>query len=329
MAVSSGTAALHAAMNAAGIGPKDRVIVPAITFVATANTVVYQGGTPVFADVEPDTLLLDPADVEERITPETKAIALVDYGGQPCDYGSFRDLAESHGLTLIADSCHALGAEYRGKRVGSLADLTVFSFHPAKHVTTGEGGMVVTEDARAAKQMRVFRNHGITSDQRERLEARTWRYELVDLGHNLRITDFQCALGLSQLRRLPKMLEQRREIAKWYDEALGNLPGISPLTVKTDISHAYHLYVVRVEAGSAKRQEVFDFLARKGIGANVHYIPVHLQPFYQELFGTGLGLCPNAEAAYEQILTLPLFPRMSVSDVDYVVDSLRKAVASS
>lgn len=329
VAVSSGTAALHAAMYAADIGPGDEVIVPAITFVATANAVVYQGGTPVFGDVEPDTLLLDPHDVAERITPKTRAIVPVDFAGQPVNYDAFSDLAEDHDLLLLGDSCHALGAEYQGRRIGTLADLTVFSFHPAKHVTTGEGGMVVGDDASMAERMRAFRNHGITQGPRDRMESGTWYYELADLGYNLRITDFQCALGLSQLKRLPQLLDRRQDLAQHYDEALGRLEGVFPLTRKEDRRHANHLYVVRFDAGKSKRQQAFDVLAQKGVSANVHYIPVHLQPFYRTRFGTERGLCPRAEAAYEQILTLPLFPGMSHSDVDYVVQALGEVVASS
>ncbi|MCP4566239.1 MAG: aminotransferase class I/II-fold pyridoxal phosphate-dependent enzyme, partial [FCB group bacterium] len=200
VAVSSGTAALHCAMYALGIGPGDEVILPPMTFAATANCVVFLGGTPVFADVQPDTLLIDPVAVEKKITKRTRAIIAVDYAGQPCDYDSLRDIANSHGLSLIADGCHALGAVYKGHRVGSLADMTVFSFHPVKHITTGEGGMITTNDPKFAGRMRRFRNHGIDTDFRQREQQGSWYYEMVDLGYNYRITDMQCALGLSQLK---------------------------------------------------------------------------------------------------------------------------------
>lgn len=326
VAVASGTAALHAAAYAAGIGPGDEVIVPAMTFAASANCVVYLGGTPLFADVLEDSLLLDPAEVEEKITPHTKAIMAVDYTGQPCDYDALQAIANRHGLTLIADSAHALGAEYKGRMVGTLADLTTFSFHAVKHVTTGEGGMVVTDDLELAKRMRRFRNHGISTDSRAREERGTWYYEMVDLGYNYRLTDLQCALGLSQLQKLPRSLARRRSIAKWYDEAFTEIPGIEPLGVSPDVLHAYHLYVVRIdpEKTGMDRGTAFRMLRERGIGVNVHYIPVHLHPYYRKRFGTGPGLCPVAEAAYERILSLPMFPAMTDADLERVVDSVEQ-----
>jgi perosamine synthetase len=331
VAVSSGTAALHTAVYAAGIGPGDEVIVPSLTFVATANAVVFQGGTPVFADVEEDTLLLDPEDVVERITGRTKAIMTVDYAGQPCDYDRFRALADKHELTLIADACHAFGAEYRGKRVGSLADLTAFSFHPVKHITTGEGGMVVTQDADYAERMRRFRNHGIDRNSHSRVKRGTWYYEMTDLGYNYRITDFQCALGLSQLRKLPSWLALRRAVADSYTNAFADIRTIRPLAVSPRVRHAYHLYVVRVNSRDPRndRNAVFAALQEQGIAANVHYIPAHLHPFYRRRFRTGPGQCPVAEAAYQEILSLPIFPRMEDRDVEGVIAAVRKAVGTA
>ena len=220
VAVSNGTAALHAAAYAAGIGAGDEVIVPAMTFAASANCVLYLGGTPVFADVLEGSLLLDPAQVEAKLTPRTKAILAVAYTGHPADYDALRAIADRHGLLLIADAAHSLGAEYKGRQVGTLADLTTFSFHPVKHVTTGEGGMVVTDKPELAERMRIFRNHGISTDARVRAEKGTWYYEMVDWGYNDRLTDIQCALGISQLRRLPRSLARRRTIAARYEEAL-------------------------------------------------------------------------------------------------------------
>jgi perosamine synthetase len=322
VAVSSGTAALHVALYAAGIGPGDEVIVPPMTFAATANAAVYLGGTPVFADVLPETLLLDPAEVAKKITSRTKAIIAVDYAGQPCDYDALRSLAQTRGVTLLSDGCHALGATWRGAPVGSIADLTCFSFHPVKHITTGEGGMITTNNPDFALRMRTFRNHGITSDHRQRSEHGSWFYEMVDLGFNYRISDFQCALGSSQLRKLPAWLDRRREIAARYDAAFSGSASICPLSVNPAAGHAYHLYVVRV---AGDRQESFRKLRERGIGANVHYIPVHLHPFYRRRFGTGPGLCPVAEAAYEQILSLPMFPRMTDADVERVISELTES----
>lgn len=328
VAVSNGTAALHAAMFALGIGPGDEVIVPAITFAATANCIVYQGATPIFADVSPDTLLLDLGDLEARITPATRAIIPVDYAGQPCQYDALRDLATRHNLALVADGCHALGAEDAGRRVGSLADLTTFSFHPVKHITTGEGGAITTTNADLAERCRRFRNHGIATDHRQRERKGTFYYEMVELGYNYRLTDFQCALGLRQLKVLPGFLERRRAIAARYDAAFARIARVRPLAKRAGASHAYHLYVVRfdLERLSASRNELFAALRAEGIGVNVHYLPVHLHPFYRQRFGLGPGLCPAAEAAYEAILTLPLFPAMTDGDADDVVTAVEKVI---
>jgi perosamine synthetase len=328
VAVSSGTAALHAAMYAIGIGPGDEVVVPPMTFAASANCVVFQGGTPVFADVDPDTLLLDPAHVEAKITPRTKAILAVDYTGQPCDYDALRAMADRHGLILMADACHALGGSYKGRPVGSLADLSTFSFHPVKHVTTGEGGTITADDLDLAQRMRVFRNHGITSDHRQREQQGSWFYEMVDLGYNYRLTDLQCALGMNQLRKLPGWVARRQEIARRYDAAFTEIPAVKPLGVREDVSHAYHLYVIRLNLDQLQvdRARVFVALRAEGIGVNVHYIPVHLHPFYRERFGTGPGLCPVVERAYERLISLPMFPRMSDQDANNVIVAVCKVI---
>jgi perosamine synthetase len=328
VAVSSGTAALHCAMYALGIGPGHEVIVPAMTFAASANCVIYQGGTPVFVDVAADTLLIDPEDVERKITPQTKAIIAVDYAGQPCDYHALKEIADRHHLSLVADACHSLGATYRGRSVGSLADLSVFSFHPVKHITTGEGGMITTDREEYAKRLRIFRNHGITSDHWQREAQGSWFYEMVDLGYNYRITDFQCALGMSQLQNLPRWLERRQEIARQYDEAFAGIKEIRPLAVEAEVRHAYHLYVIRVNKDERgfDRKTFFQALRSRGIGVNVHYIPVHLHPFYQKRFGTGPGLCPVAESVYEQILSLPMYPAMTDEDIKIVINTVRSLI---
>jgi perosamine synthetase len=325
VAVSSGTAALHAAMFAVAVGPGDEVIVPAMTFAASANCVVFQGGTPIFADVDPETLLIDPKSAASLITPRTKAILAVDYAGQPCAYDALRDLAEARRVKLIADGCHALGARYRDRPVGSVADLTAFSFHPVKHITTGEGGMISTDDSELALRMRRFRNHGLSSDARQRQDEGAWYYEMVDLGYNYRLTDFQCALGLAQLRRVPGWVQRRQELARRYDEAFTPDTGIFPLRSIPGNTHSHHLYVVRVEAD---RASVFSDLRGRGIGVNVHYMPVHLHPFYRARLGTGPGLCPNAEHAYERILSLPMFPLLTDADQETVIDAVRGAAAA-
>jgi len=303
---SSGTAALHAMMFALDIGPGDEVIVPALTFAATANAVVYQGGTPVFADVDATTLLVDPASVAACITTRTRAIVAVDYAGQPCDYSALQELADRCGVPLLADACHSLGAKYRRRCAGSLARMTAFSFHPVKTVACGEGGAVTTDEAELNARLRLFRNHGITTDHRQREATGSWYYEMVELGYNYRLSDIHSALGLSQLRKLPRFLECRRAIARRYDEAFAGLGRIRPLACRHDVEHAYHLYVVKL----SDRDIGFTELRRQGIGVNVHYVPVHLHPFYRKRFGTGPGLCPVAEESFQQIVSLPIFPAL-------------------
>jgi len=321
VAVNSGTAALHCAMYALGVGPGDEVVVPPMTFAATANCVVFQGATPVFADVTPGTLLLDPSRVEARISSRTKAILCVDYAGQPCDYDALGEVARSHGIPLVADACHSLGGGYKGRSVGTLADISVFSFHPVKHITTGEGGMLTTNDPSLATRARNFRNHGIATDARQRAENGSWYYEMADLGFNYRLTDFQCALGISQLSKLPAFIARRQALAAHYQRGFSLVPEVTPLSVRSEISHAYHLYVVALDLDklSADRNEIFAALRARGIGVNVHYIPVHLHPYYRQRFGTGPGMCPVAEESYERILSLPIFPAMSTGDVETVV----------
>lgn len=328
VAVSSGTAALHAAVHALDIGHGDEVIVPAITFAASANAVVFEGATPVFADVDPDSLLINPEQVEALITPRTKAVISVDYAGQPCDYDRLRAVVERHGLVLVDDACHAIGGSYKSRPVGSLATLNTFSFHPVKHVATGEGGAITTGDPELAARMRVFRNHGITSDHRQRERQGSWFYEMVELGYNYRLSDIHCALGLAQLGKLAQSVSRRQAIAATYDTALAEIAGISPLAVRDDVSHAYHLYVVQLDPQvlTVDRGQVFRALRAEGIGVNVHYVPVYLHPYYQRHFGTGAGLCPRAEAAYERIFSLPMFPAMTDADVVDVLAAVGKVM---
>ena len=326
VAVSNGTAALHAAVHALGVGQGDEVIVTPMTFAASANAVLYVGATPVFADVNPDTLLIDPAQVEAKITPCTKAIVAVDYAGQPCDYVALWAIADQHGLSIVDDACHAIGGSDRGRSVGTLATLNTFSLHPVKHMTTGEGGVITTDDSERAGRMRVFRNHGITSDHRQRAEAGGFFYEMVELGYNYRITDFQCALGISQLRKLPESVARRREIASMYDAAFADIDYVRPLAVRPEAVHAYHLYMVKFDTAALGmgRAEIFKALRGENIGVNVHYIPVHLHPYYRQHLGTAPGLCPIAEAAYERLVTLPIFPQMTESDLDDVITAIKK-----
>jgi len=322
VAVNSGTAALHCAMRAGGIQPGDEVIVPAITFAASANAAIYEGAVPVFADIEADTLLIDIASVADRISDRTRAIVAVDFAGQPADYDALRELAKGRNITLIADTCHAPGATYKGRTTGTLADISCFSFHPVKHLTTCEGGMATTQDRQMAAHMRRFRNHGIDSDYRMREQSGVHSYDIVELGYNYRLSDIQCALGLSQLGRLKEWVAARQGIAALYDGLFANMAGVTPLKVHPDRTHAYHLYVVKLDGD---RDRVFSRLRADGIGANVHYSPVYLHSFYQQR-GYGRGIAPVAEAVSEKILTLPLFPSMTPSDVERVVGSIKRAM---
>lgn len=329
VAVSSGTAALHCAMFALGINQHDEVIVPPMSFAATANCVVYQGGTPVFSDIQPDTLLIDPQKIAEKITTKTRAIIAVDYAGQPCDYDKIKKIAKKYQLKVVSDSCHALGAEYKGEKVGSIADLTVFSFHPVKPITTGEGGLIVTNNQEYADRMRNFRNHGINSDFKQREQKDSWFYEMVSLGYNYRLTDIQCALGLSQLDKLDMFIERRRKIAGVYDETFADNRNVTPLYSNANIRHAYHLYVVKIafDQLALQRRNLFKKFREKGIGVNVHYIPIHLHPFYKKKFNTYHGLCPVGERVYHQILSLPIHPILTENEVRYIIDTIENETA--
>jgi perosamine synthetase len=327
---SSGTAALHGAAFAAGLGPGDEAITTPMTFCATANCVLYQGATPVFADVSYDTLNLDPAEVSQKISARVKAIIAVDYAGHPAALDELGELARTSGALLIEDASHALGAEYRGRRVGGIADMTVFSFHPVKHLTTGEGGMVTTNNARLAETLRRFRNHGISSEARARQETGQWHYEMVLLGFNYRLTDIACALGISQLKKLSANLARRREIAAYYTKAFRAVPGVIPPNVRVEVSPAWHLYPIRLDLSqpALDRGEIFRALRAENIGVNVHYIPVHFHPYYRDRLNHTHGECPVAETAYEGLISLPMFHGMTDADVEDVVNAVSKVMAS-
>jgi perosamine synthetase len=330
VAFSSGTAALHGAAFAAGLKPGDEAITSPLTFAATANCVLYQGARPVFADVSPDTLNLDPDRMAERITPHTRAVLPVDYAGHPADLDPILALAERHGVTVIEDACHALGAEYKGRRTGSIAHMSVFSFHPVKHVATGEGGMVTTDRADLAENLRRFRNHGISSDARQRQASGQWHYEMVLLGFNYRLTDVACALGISQLKKLDANLARRREIAARYTAAFRDLRGVIAPSVRPDVNPAWHLYPIRINTSQLKKDRAYVFraLRAENIGVNVHYIPVHLHPYYRDQFGYRGGEYPIAETAYGQLISLPMFHAMTDQDVEDVITAVSKVSAA-
>ena len=327
---SSGTAALHGAAFAAGLAPGDEAITTPLTFCATANCILYQRAMPVFADVSPDTLNLDPGEVSRKLSARVKAIIAVDYAGHPAGLDELGEIAKGQGVILIEDACHGLGAEFQGKRVGGIADMTVFSFHPVKHLTTGEGGMVATNDARLAETLRRFRNHGISSEARERQEAGQCFYEMVLLGFNYRLTDIACALGLSQLSKLSANLARRRQIAAHYTAAFRVLPGLIPPSVRAEVNPAWHLYPVRLDLAKlvVDRAQIFRALRAENIGVSVHYIPVHLHPYYRDQLDHRDGECPVAEAAYERLISLPMFHGMTDADVADVIEAVSKVIAN-
>ena len=321
VAISNGTSALHAACFAAGIGPGDEVITTPLTFAASANCVLYCGGTPVFADVDPKTYNIDPEDIRRKITDRTKAIIAVHLAGQPCDMDAIHSLAREYGLIVIEDGAHALGSVYKGKKVGSLSDMTTFSFHPVKPITTGEGGMIVTDNEEFYKKMALFRSHGITRD--DSMMTRNdgpWFYQQFDLGYNYRITDIQCALGCSQMKKLDRFLARRKEIVVRYNEAFADCDNIITPYQLSDTESGWHLYIVQVK--NCDRRQVFEAMREKGIGVNVHYIPVYMHPYYQE-HGYENVHCANAEEIYSHIISLPLYPGLTSEQQDYVIDTLK------
>lgn len=321
VAISNGTSALHAACFAAGIGPGDEVITTPLTFAASANCVLYCGGTPVFADVDPKTYNIDPEDIRRKITDRTKAIIAVHLAGQPCDMDAIHSIAHEYGLIVIEDGAHALGSVYKGKKVGSLSDMTTFSFHPVKPITTGEGGMIVTDNEEFYKKMALFRSHGITRD--DSMMTRNdgpWFYQQFNLGYNYRITDIQCALGCSQMKKLDRFLARRKEIVARYNEAFADCDNIITPYQLSDTESGWHLYIVQVK--NCDRRQVFEAMREKGIGVNVHYIPVYMHPYYQE-HGYENVHCANAEEIYSHIISLPLYPGLTSEQQDYVIDTLK------
>lgn len=328
VAVSNGTAALHTACYAVGITEGDEVLVPAITFAASSNCVLYCGGKPIFIDLDPKTYNIDVNKIEEKITSKTKAIIPVDFTGQSVDMDKILEIAKKYNLVVIEDAAHALGSEYKGKKVGTMADITEFSFHPVKPVTTGEGGVIVTNSKEYYDKMMLFRSHGITKDSKLMTKQHgPWYYEQVELGYNYRITDLQCALGISQMRKLDNFIKRRREIVKIYNDAFKDLEEIE-IPFEAEFSNSgWHIYVIALNLDklSVGRKEIFEALQRENIGINVHYLPVYMHPYYQKL-GYKKGECPVAEDLYNKIITIPLFPAMSNDDIKSVIDGVKKVI---
>lgn len=328
VALSSGTAALHGAYAAAGLTEKDEVIMPALTFAATANAALYLNATPIFADIDSSTGLIDVKDVEKKITKRTKAIVGVDYSGRPVAYRALRTLAKKYGLVLISDAAHSFGATYYGKPVGGQADLTTFSFHPLKSITTAEGGAVVTNNKNYFEALIAFRTHGITKDSAKltRVEG-PWYHEMQSLGYNYRLTDIQAALGENQLTRLSSFIKKRRALAARYQKLLATIPGIVlPPPERTHETSAWHLYPIQVDP--KKRRAIFEALRAGGVGVQVHYLPVYRHPFYEKL-GHTPGPCPNAEAFYAREISIPIFPGLTRQGQDTVVRALKAALEES
>nr|WP_247747440.1 UDP-4-amino-4,6-dideoxy-N-acetyl-beta-L-altrosamine transaminase [Alkalihalobacillus sp. BA299] len=328
VAFSNGTAALHGACFAAGISDGDEVITTPMTFAASVNCVLYQGGKPVFADIDTRTYNIDPKKIEGKITNKTKAIIPVDFTGQPVELDHILKIAKKHHLVVIEDAAHALGATYKGNKVGSISDLTMFSFHPVKHITSGEGGMITTNNKEYYENLLQFRSHGITRDK-DKLKGNhgPWYYEMQFLGYNYRMTDIQAALGTSQLKKLNKFIELRRKYVQMYNEAFQHIDEIVTPFQHEDGDSSWHLYIIRLNLDklTASRMEIFDALQQQNIGVNVHYIPVHYQPYYQNL-GYKKGICPHAEKLFEGMITLPLFPSMSEKDVHSVIEAIKRTI---
>lgn len=326
VAFSSGTAALHAAYAAAGISRGNEVVTSPLTFAATANMVLAHSATPVFADIDTMTGNLDPAVVEKKITKKTKAIVVVDYAGLPADLGAFRTLAKKHKLILIEDAAHALGATYKGRSVGTQSDMTMFSFHPVKSITTGEGGAIATNSKAYCERLRMFRSHGLTKDPQKFKYTgfAAWHQEVQALGFNYRLTDIQAALGLSQIKKLDQFIAKRRVAARRYLELLADVPGIKLPPRSGLMNSAWHLFVVRVDA--RKRDRVFNAMRARGIGVQVHYLPVYRHPYYESL-GYRAGLYPKAGAFSESAISIPLYPTITVQEQKKVVRALVAALA--
>jgi perosamine synthetase len=326
VAYSSGTSALHGAVFAADLGAGDEGIVPAMTFAATAACLVYQGATPVLADVDPATANLDPAEVERRLTSSTRAIVVVHYAGVPADMEAINAIAARRGLTVIEDAAHAAGAATPLGRCGALGDMGVFSLHPAKQLTSGEGGVVTTDDDELAARLRRFRNHCMDTSGRERETSGAYAYTIEELGYNYRLTDIQAALGLSQLAKLDRFVQRRTELVAAYDERLRQFEGLELPSVPSGATPSWHLYVIRLPPG-VDRDRVFAAMRAENIGVNVHYLPVHYLGYYSRLLQAQRGDFPVAENFFARCLTLPLHPGMSEVDVDSVVAALEKVLA--
>ena len=329
VAVNSGTAALHLALDAVGVKEGDEVIVPAMTFAATAEVVLYLKAKPVLVDCRPDTLNIDPEGIERKITSKTKAVIPVDMAGQPCDFDAILEIARHRKLKVIEDAAHALPAAYRKEKVGRISDITCFSFYATKTITTGEGGMATTENPEWAKRMRMMSLHGISLDAWDRYTDKgSWYYEIIRPGYKYNLTDIAAALGIEQLKRCDQFYEARRRIASRYHEAFAELPEIEVPTIAPDVQSAWHLYIIQLNLERLKinRQDFVKALKSQNIGTSVHFIPLHLHPFYRDTFGYQAADFPHASAVFERIISLPIYPRMTETNIGAVISAVRKIV---
>ncbi|MBD8519637.1 UDP-4-amino-4,6-dideoxy-N-acetyl-beta-L-altrosamine transaminase [Lysinibacillus fusiformis] len=326
VAFSNGTAALHGACYAAGIGAGDEVITTPITFASTSNAILYCGGTPVFADIDSQTYNIDPEEIKKNITSKTKAIIPVDFTGQPVNLDEIMTIAEEHKLIVIEDGAHSFGASYKGRKIGSQAHMTMFSFHPVKPITTAEGGVITTDSEEYYEKLKLFRSHGISKTPYA-VEQGDWYYEMTELGFNYRMTDIQAALGLSQIKKIDKFINIRREIADIYQEALDQFPGVILPKQLDGTKSGWHLYIIQLDQAvlNKTRKEIFNEMRTCNIGVHVHYIPVYWHPYYEQL-GFSKGICNVAESWYEGALTLPIFPSMKKSDVNNVIEILKSTL---
>jgi len=332
IAVSSCTAALHLSLEAIGLKAGDEVLVPTTTFTATAQAVTYLGGCPVLVDIDPLTLNLDPNDADRKISPRTRAMIPVHFAGQPCDLAELYELASRHQLRVIEDAAHALPSAYRGARVGTLAELTAFSFYATKPLTAGEGGMITTNDDSHAERLRAMRLHGIGQDAWKRYSGEgSWYYEVLEAGYKYNLTDLQAALGVVQLGKCDRLHEARRQIAKRYTHAFEAAPALQVPAVLADRQTSWHLYVLRLHLDrlTIDRNQFLAELAERGVGASVHFIPLHLQPFYQRRFGYQAGDFPRAEGEYRRCLSLPIYPSMSGEEVEQVIFAVLDAARAA
>ncbi len=327
VAVNSGTAALHLALEAAGVRPGDEVLVPTLTFAATAEVVVQLGARPVLVDCSPDTLNIDPAALEKAITPRCKAVIPVHFAGHPCDMDAIIAIAAAHRLIVVEDAAHALPARWRGRMIGTVGDLTCFSFYATKTITTGEGGMITTANPDWAERMRIMSLHGISKDAWKRYTAEgSWRYEIIAPGYKYNMTDPAAALGISQLSRCDDFLRARLRCKTLYDEAFRSELAIQTPVTRSGVEHAWHLYVIRIDPRQVRigRDQIIALLKERNIGVAVHFIPLHLHPYYRKTYGYAPADFPNANAAFEQIISLPIYPRLTESDINDVVSAIRE-----